>query len=101
VDYKTGKPSADHVQQLELYAATALILYPEAEIAVCADWYLDNGPHSSLEYVLARSGLEKVLDKWTDRVRVMETDTIFPARPGRHCSYCAFSKKKGGQCQFG
>jgi len=101
IDYKTGRPSPDHLQQLELYAATALILHPEAELAMCADWYLDNGPHSTLEFVLARNGLQDVLTRWTARVQVMETDTVFPARPGRHCSYCAFAKKKGGPCQFG
>lgn len=101
-DWKTGKSNPDHVKQLELYNATGLLLFPEAVKAEAVDWYVDIGkPEDDLTHTLTRAGLPDVLRSWELRVRRMETDTVFPARPGKHCMWCNFAKKKGGPCTFG
>jgi RecB family exonuclease len=101
IDWKTGKPNVDHMSQLELYSATGLLLFPEAEQAHSQDQYLDVGPHSTLDHKLKRDRLPVILESWKKRVERMEADKQFAPRPGNHCKWCTFAKKKGGQCSFG
>lgn len=101
VDHKTGRSYPDHGDQLEIYNATALILFPDAVASVAEDWYTDIGPKATLRRSLKREYLQPVIDKWERKIKVMEEDLIFAATPGSHCKWCPFSKSAGGPCIFG
>jgi CRISPR/Cas system-associated exonuclease Cas4 (RecB family) len=102
IDWKTGKPRpGEHGIQLELYSAAAMLLHPEAERVVATDEYLDIGPQGRLSHTMMRGEEVSVLDRWRRLAEMMENDTLFPARPGQHCRWCAFRGSKGGPCEFG
>ena len=101
IDWKTGKPSGAHMGQLELYSATGLLLFPEAEKAESSDHYLDIGPHSVMTHHLLRDQVQPILDRWKQMAEQMEADTVMAPRPGQHCRWCAFRKSAGGVCSFG
>jgi CRISPR/Cas system-associated exonuclease Cas4 (RecB family) len=101
-DYKTGKKYEEpHKDQLELYNATALLLFPEAKESIAADLYLDIGPKATLERKMTRAQVPAVIKKWERRVLAMEGDDVFMARPGEYCNRCNYRKSNGGPCLFG
>lgn len=101
VDHKTGKVYPKHREQLELYSATGLLLFPEATEAVAKNYYTDIGLAATLSYELKREGVPVVLEKWTNRVAKMEADDKFPANPSAGCRWCSFRRSNGGPCSFG
>lgn len=102
VDYKTGRIyPEDHAMQLELYALISLRAYPKLDRVTTALWYLDLTPAEISEMEMTREEAEHVQVLWMHRISDMFTATKFPARPGRHCSWCGYSSKKGGPCDKG
>jgi hypothetical protein len=103
-EHKTGKPRADHTVQATLYAATAQLLVPDADCYEVTINYLDNnpdGPQGVVRHHFPRDLARKQVAVWTDRVAPMLNDTDYPATPGNHCRWCAFSSKAGGPCEKG
>lgn len=98
IDYKTGKPSASHANQLDLYAATGFLLHPTAKFSKSENWYFDLGPGATLERRMTKAVHVHVLERWKNLATQMAMDTTFAAKPGQHCRWCAFSKLKGGPC---
>lgn len=101
IDHKTGKMYPEHEEQLDLYNLTGLLLFPDAEQSVAEDWYLDQGAHIGVPRTMSRKLVEPMKQFWQARIDVMENDRIYAARPGRHCNWCAYAKRKGGPCSFG
>lgn len=52
-------------------------------------------PHTG---TLKRSELELAQRQWEQKVEPMMSDVVFAPRPGFYCSWCPFSKRKGGPC---
>lgn len=101
IDHKTGKPYAGHTEQLELYSVTGLLLFPDAESATSQNFYIDIGMRATIEKTLSRKTVPVVLEKWKNKVSVMEQDETYAANPGQHCRFCPYAKSKGGPCVFG
>lgn len=101
LDWKTGRFRPETAQdQLELYALAALILYPKVEFVLATLGYTDEGrPVHALTQ--NRSMLTKMKARWVKKVEPMQKDTKFHATPGRQCTWCHFSKEKGGPCHAG
>lgn len=102
IDFKSGRPNP-YPDQERLYTAAAFGAEPEVPIVKVQFWYTDHGvtlPHVPSPKARARfaSGMQK---EFTIRAGRMERATTFPAKPGSHCGYCGWSKKKGGPCQKG
>jgi RecB family exonuclease len=109
LDWKTGKFSPqwnvqDYELQLELYSLGALAMFgidlPDIEVSPRLI-YLDAGityPAKPLVYTL--DDLPRLQKEWTDRVQPMLNDRIFAPNPSRLCDWCAFSKSKGGPCEY-
>lgn len=106
-DWKTGKYREDmheeYLEQLELYALSALILHPH----LMAVWprlvYLDQGtiyPQPGDKLVYTRSEVPKLIKLWNKRVKPMMNDKVFPPRPNDKCKWCHFRKQNGGPCKF-
>lgn len=103
VDHKTGKPKPAYAPQLELYALGALLRYPQATAARTRLWYLDHGiisPEKKTEGMYQQSDVPALKKTWEKRVVPMLSDTKFAPKPGNYCTWCAFSKSKGGPCVY-
>lgn len=102
IDFKTGKVrdgSSEYRDQVELGAMAALIDFPNMERATTELWFLDHKVVVGGE--VERKNLEPLKRKWELRVKPMLEDTKFPARPGVHCRWCAYSHTKRGPCKAG
>lgn len=99
IDFKTGKVrEEEHRLQAELQCVGELLTERGATLAVGQMWYLDSGDLG--EEQMYRCDLESALAGWEERVRPMLVDTKFEERPGRQCSWCHFSRAKGGPCRY-
>lgn len=100
-DWKTGKWSADHALQRELYALGAFLQYQDAEEVIAQHCYLDLGREEpEVPAVWTRDMLPKLQKTWLDRTTAMLNDTTFAPTPSDKCRWCAFSKAKKGPCEF-
>jgi PD-(D/E)XK nuclease superfamily len=97
-EWKSGKVWDDHADQRDLYTVMALSCYTNAESASIKTIYLDQG--IAVEHALKRADLAARQADWTERFTEMEKDTFFSPRPGRQCSWCAFSSRRAGPCRF-
>lgn len=99
-EFKTGKARPEHEQQKSLYAVSAAAMHPEAEKIKVSFVYFDQpvatGANITAEYDQATANSFRPL--WESRSAPMLADTTFPAKPGKHCNWCPFSKTKGGPC---
>lgn len=103
IDYKTGKRFGNeikHAEQLQLYAVTSLIRYPELSQVTCELWYFDQNELAS--FTMKRSQLGKYLKLFDRRGVAMTTETEFKPNPNIHsCRYCPYHPDKQGDCKFG
>ena len=100
-EHKTGKSYPEHAQQMRLYCLAALRMFPQAHDARCVIHYIDKGPDRCPELVLQRSVLDDLTKEFLDFSQELLNDTIYPARPGPYCNWCAFKKSAGGPCAYG
>lgn len=104
IDYKTGKVYGTNAEQLELYALAGFAHYPDVKVVETELWYLDQGeilPADEDARTFTIKQVPKLQKKWRERVIPLLRDKKFVPRPGPHCHRCAYSKKKGGPCEFG
>lgn len=98
-DWKTGKVYDSHKVQLKRYSPIAAAQFPGVERVAVRAIYIDQGvvtPPKIYDVSTlngARLELEAVITQ-------AENDKIFPTRPGSHCAYCDYSKRKGGPCDY-
>lgn len=98
IDYKTGKVRPEHESQLSFYALLSFLVFPEVNEVGTMLWYLDHGTETAKTY--KRSQVEHLKRHWAEVTHSLLTDTEFPTNPSPLCNYCAFSRKKGGPCEF-
>lgn len=101
VEWKTGRPSAEHVLQAQLYAAflwNSEMLQPGAVTTVHIA-YLKTGhvePHEfdeadrRLALLRAEEGFKTIESLFAERTAACLDPARFPTRPGRHCAGCNF-----------
>ena len=110
-DWKTGKfreeSNDDYLEQLELYALGAFLMFPDLEEVHPKLKYLDHGithPPEGVELIYKRSDIPKLKKAWEARVKPMLNDKIFAPKPNGLCKYCFYRKSNaadgGGQCKF-
>lgn len=101
-DWKTGKlqEGDKYDDQLNLYALGALAAgfgaKVESQLAFTDHGKIITRPAGKL----ALPDLKAAMETWEQRVRPMMRDTLFVPQPGMHCRWCAFSKNKGGPCEY-
>jgi RecB family exonuclease len=104
-DWKTGKPSSykvdEYMEQLELYALAAMVMYPWVAQVTVKLVFLDTGdvfPSADTPVVFTRADIPRLKKLWEKRVKPMLTDTVFKPTPNSLCKYCHFRKSNGGPC---
>lgn len=101
IDHKTGRIYEEHAEQADLYSVLAFSLAPRLRVARSELWYLDRKPEDTLIDETTRTEVEARRKHWERRVAPIFLATEFPATPGRHCSWCGYSSKRGGPCKYG
>ena len=100
-DWKTGKWSADHALQRELYALGAFLQYQDCQEVIAQHCYLDLGREEPADpLVWTRDELDGLKKTWLDRTTALLSDTTFAPTPSDKCRWCAFSAAKKGPCQY-
>ncbi len=114
-DWKTGKfrpeKNEEYVEQLELYALSALLLHEHIEVVLPRLVYLDAEviypePGSKEEEALTftRKDIPALKKRWAKRVKPMMNDKTFAPRPNNLCKWCFYRASNkaagGGQCKF-
>lgn len=101
IDFKTGRPK-EYPEQERINVMAALLGEPEAVAATMEFWYLDQGvvlPKKPKLYV-RKNMLSGAMKEYTIRAARMEAEKKFLPKKGSHCSYCDYSRRKGGPCKF-
>jgi CRISPR/Cas system-associated exonuclease Cas4 (RecB family) len=111
IDWKTGKLRAElveeYLEQLELYALAAFMIFPHCQIVKPRLAYTDLGVvHPPEPIVFKRSQVPELQKAWARRVKPMLNDTTFAPRPNDKCRFCFYGQSgktmKGGPglCKF-
>jgi hypothetical protein len=109
-DWKSGKvndyKTAEYMEQLELYALSALLLYPTLKTVQVRIGWTDMGKmYPDAPQVYTPKDLPALTKTWNARVRPMMADTKFVPKANPMCRYCFYGqsgKAKGGPglCKF-
>jgi hypothetical protein len=96
IDFKTGKPYPQNMEQIEVYALGAFARYDDVNEVIGSLWYLDHEePH---EKTFTRPQASKLARKWEGRARRLLEAEAYPPRVNRFCNWCPYNHKKGGPC---
>ena len=91
-DWKTGRVYGNevtHAQQLQLYAMSAFLRYPELEVVTAADFYIDHGEITERSFT--RSQSLRFRKSFTDRGLKVTESTKWPAAGNRwSCRWCPY-----------
>lgn len=99
IDHKTGRMREESKEQLSLYAAVIMSLYPKVEKVTAELWYLDSGDVVSM--VFPRTQLVELREYWVKESSDILRDSNFRATPSANsCRFCPDSKAKGGTCKY-
>lgn len=89
VDFKTGRPYKDTVDQSQLYAVGAFQAFPELDTIDAEFWYLDSG--EVVDYHYTRDEFKKLKRTWAARGRALLAARQFPTTTNAYnCKYCPF-----------
>jgi RecB family exonuclease len=110
-DWKTGKfrveMNEEYVEQLELYALSALLLHEHIQQVKPRLAYLDADtvyPEPGQELVFTRADIPKLKKLWEKRTKAMMSDKLFAPRPNDKCKWCFYRSSNkaagGGQCKY-
>ena len=104
-DWKTGKSFGNEVkymQQMQLYAIGAFMLYPDLEFIDVKLGFLDDGKVRTKDFQRGPK-LNKLISRFTERGNRMTNCVDFRPKPSAHnCKYCPFGPETGtGACLFG
>lgn len=102
-DYKSGKSgykTVEHIQQTQLYAATACLRQEWAETATAELWYVDEGWVRTSTYT--REQALRYVGRFDQRVQRLYNDRFFRPNANRiTCRWCPFSPRGTGACPVG
>lgn len=99
-EWKSGKPKDTHRDQRSLYAMFGWRAWKPTRVEVTTYYLEDTAPPARLT-LKDDEGYEKLKDVWQGRIELMQKDQFCAPRPGIHCNWCDYAKKKGGPCSFG
>jgi uncharacterized protein (DUF983 family) len=111
IDWKSGnidkskmeiRERSEYHDSMRAYQVAVLAAYPSATQAEAIMAFLDAPPRLESPFkalpVLSRRDFEGAKRALEQKIEPMMNDTVFAPRPGYYCSWCPFSKRKGGPC---
>jgi hypothetical protein len=98
-EWKSGSPKDTHADQRKLYAMFGLRAWLAHKVEVTTYYLEDTAPPARL--TVEAPAMEKLKMIWQPRIDLMQRDQMCAPRPGVHCNWCDYAKKKGGPCAFG
>lgn len=98
-DWKTGKFSKwkldPYMLQLEIYAVCAFVLNPHLQEVIPSLEFVDEDKqYPETPLVFKREQLPALKKLWEKRLGPMMADRKFDPKPGKHCDWCYYGKKK-------
>lgn len=99
-EWKSGKPKPTHADQRSIYSMVGWRLWLGQTVEVTTYYLEDTSPPERL-VMRSEEGYQRQRAKWDGRVKEMATNEICAPRPGFHCNWCDFAKRRGGPCPFG
>lgn len=105
IDSRTGeiREKDEYHDSMRAYQMAVLSVFPQAECSA-EMVFLDTPPKAEVFTkslpVLKRKDLDSERLRWEEKISTMLKDDQFAPRPGYYCTYCDFSKKKGGPCPY-
>lgn len=101
VDWKTGKPRGTHDDQMEIFAVSMMARFQVVTHVTTRLSYTDVKKEEFAEF--PRADLDKLIQKWNDKVRPMFAATEYLPRPNDGCKFCPFSRSRtnGVDCRYG
>lgn len=95
VTHNTGKVrEGTYDEQLELYALTAMLMFPTAETFNTTLVFVDHGKTIQGDQFV-KADKDMLLKRWMDRVDIMLNDTTFRYTPNQYCRNCWFRRANG------
>ena len=95
IDFKSGKiwgNEVKHATQLQLYAVAAFTRYPTLESISAELWYVDKAKKPKAT-VYTRDQAMRFQRYWNTRIKTMQEDTDFTAKPHmQSCMFCNYGK---------
>lgn len=98
-EWKSGKPKETHGEQRKMYALGALVRWSYVDEVHVTTYYLED-TEVPQRLKVTPSAESKLKDLWKSRVDQMRGDAYCAPKPGMHCNWCDFAKRKGGPCVF-
>jgi len=103
IDFKTGKreyKEIKHSQQMQLYSAALINMYPETKAVHTELWYLDNPGHIHRVSSTA-TRLTGIRGRIHLRADTMLNDKELKPKPSKsNCRFCNHNPTQGGSCEF-
>lgn len=104
IDWKTGKAHTaeekpEYVDSLAQYSVGLMSAFTKLEHVESRLVFTDAG-QEVVGSQLGRDQLVAEQARWDMAAKPMLTDSLFKPKPGRSCTWCAFSQNKGGPCQY-
>lgn len=104
VDWKTGRKYDKNELQVQLFAASAMLRFPDITEVDTRLWYVDAKPgDNEIDATYYRKELPSIQKDWQKRIKPMFTDMKFPPKPNAKCRFCHFRNKAAGGiglCKF-
>lgn len=97
IDFKTGKPYAANMEQVEVYALGAFAKFDSINTVVGELWYFDSEEPD--EKTFHRKDAPKLARKWEQRAGKMLEAKEYPPKINRFCNWCPYNGNKGGPCK--
>ena len=96
-DYKSGRPYADHDDQLELYSLIGLRRFPTVRRVESSALYIDSGAEGSQRSILHEM-FPHYAKRWVEVIGRLDDEVRFEPTAGNHCGRCSYGMSKGGPC---
>lgn len=103
LDWKTGKRYGHNDEQMELFALAVMCQFVPVKHVTTRLVYVDTPPGQDAEEFaeFPATHKQRLIDKWTKKVRPMFEDQVFAPRPNDKCRFCPLARSAGGKCAFG
>ena len=99
IDFKTGQVRSASPLQVRFYGMLALIREPKMQAAELELWFVEQSKVIPFEPV-QRKDLLSIKTDFQRRFNAIEAERAWKPNPGDACTFCPFTRHKGGPCQF-